>query len=104
MLGGPMPHRPTSFIVAALVALVPQVAHAQAAPPIDRIRLPEGFRIVVVAQVPGSRAMTWGSACTLFVGSTRGTVDVIDLNSLQRIASVSVAYQPGGIDFWRIDK
>jgi DNA-binding beta-propeller fold protein YncE len=32
------------------------------------------------------------------VGSTRGTVDVIDLKGLTRVASVDVQYQPGGID------
>ena len=36
------------------------------------------------------------------IGSTRGTVDVIDLQSLQRVASTPVAHQPGGIDFWRM--
>ena len=36
------------------------------------------------------------------IGSTRGTVDVIDLRSLQRVASVAAEYQPGGIDFWRM--
>jgi DNA-binding beta-propeller fold protein YncE len=32
------------------------------------------------------------------VGSTRGTVDIIDLKQLTRVASVDVQYQPGGID------
>ncbi len=32
------------------------------------------------------------------VGSTRGTVDVIDLKQLAKIASVDVQYQPGGVD------
>jgi DNA-binding beta-propeller fold protein YncE len=36
------------------------------------------------------------------IGSTQGTVDVIDLGSLRRVASAAVAHQPGGIDFWRI--
>jgi DNA-binding beta-propeller fold protein YncE len=36
------------------------------------------------------------------IGSTKGTVDVIDLRSMTRVASASVAHQPGGIDFWRI--
>ncbi len=36
------------------------------------------------------------------IGSTRGTVDVIDLRTLQRTASVAAEYQPGGIDFWRM--
>lgn len=33
------------------------------------------------------------------VGSTRGTVDVLDLDRLERVASVQVGHQPGGIDF-----
>ncbi|MEX2285411.1 MAG: YncE family protein [Gemmatimonadota bacterium] len=36
------------------------------------------------------------------IGSTRGTVDVIDLRTMQRVASVAAEYQPGGIDFWRM--
>jgi DNA-binding beta-propeller fold protein YncE len=35
------------------------------------------------------------------IGATRGTIDVIDLESLQLVASTEVHYQPGGIDFWR---
>jgi DNA-binding beta-propeller fold protein YncE len=34
------------------------------------------------------------------VGSTRGTLDVIDLARLQRVATVELDHQPGGIDFW----
>ncbi|MBI4542469.1 MAG: YncE family protein [Gemmatimonadetes bacterium] len=34
------------------------------------------------------------------IGSTRGTVDVIDLARLERVATAEVGYQPGGIDFW----
>ncbi len=36
-------------------------------------------------------------------GSTRGTVDVLDLEELERVASVEVALQPGGIDFWKLE-
>jgi DNA-binding beta-propeller fold protein YncE len=36
------------------------------------------------------------------VGSQPGTVDVIDLTSLQKVASVDVGQQAGGIDFWKI--
>ena len=34
------------------------------------------------------------------VGSVRGTLDVIDLRSLAVVATVELAHQSGGIDFW----
>jgi DNA-binding beta-propeller fold protein YncE len=37
------------------------------------------------------------------VGAEPGTVDVIDLTSLARVASVDVGQQAGGIDFWRTE-
>jgi YVTN family beta-propeller protein len=37
------------------------------------------------------------------VGATRGTVDVIDLERLERVASVEAHHQPGGIDFWKME-
>jgi hypothetical protein len=37
------------------------------------------------------------------VGSQPGTVDIIDLAALQKVASVDVGQQAGGIDFWRIE-
>ncbi|MEE9245227.1 MAG: YncE family protein [Gemmatimonadota bacterium] len=37
------------------------------------------------------------------IGAVRGTVDVIDLQSFERIASVEVHHQPGGIDFWKME-
>jgi hypothetical protein len=36
------------------------------------------------------------------VGSQSGTVDIIDLAALQKVASVDVGQQAGGIDFWKI--
>ncbi len=36
------------------------------------------------------------------VGSTRSTVDVIDLAGLEVVASAEVAHQAGGIDFWEV--
>jgi DNA-binding beta-propeller fold protein YncE len=36
------------------------------------------------------------------VGSQPGTVDIIDLASRQKVASVDVGQQAGGIDFWKI--
>jgi DNA-binding beta-propeller fold protein YncE len=38
------------------------------------------------------------------IGSTRGTLDIIELRTLQRVASVPLEYQPGGIDFWKTTK
>lgn len=37
------------------------------------------------------------------VGSMPGTVDVIDLRSLAKVASADVGQQAGGIDFWRTE-
>ena len=37
------------------------------------------------------------------IGATRGTVDVFDLRSKQRVASTQVQYQPGGIGFWKME-
>jgi DNA-binding beta-propeller fold protein YncE len=37
-------------------------------------------------------------------GSEPGTVDVIDLMSLTKVASVDVGQQAGGIDFWKSEK
>jgi hypothetical protein len=37
------------------------------------------------------------------VGAEPGTVDVVDLTSLTRVASVDVGQQAGGIDFWRTE-
>ncbi|HKV75052.1 MAG TPA: YncE family protein [Gemmatimonadales bacterium] len=37
------------------------------------------------------------------VGSEPGTVDIIDLRSLTRVASIDVGQQAGGIDFWKTE-
>jgi glucose/arabinose dehydrogenase len=58
----------TSLVV--LAAMAPsQTVTAQATLPVETIKLPPGFAIDVVARVPNARAMTWGTAGTLFVGS-----------------------------------
>lgn len=38
------------------------------------------------------------------VGSTRGTLDVFDLQRMERVASVTLGHQSGGIDFWEIQR
>jgi glucose/arabinose dehydrogenase len=45
--------------------------------PLDRIQLPPGFAIEVVARVPGARQMTFGPGGTLFAGSVDGRVFAI---------------------------
>jgi len=60
--------------VAALAALIPAVALAQSDLPVEKIKLPPGFAIEVVARVDTARAMTWGEKGTLFVGSRGGRV------------------------------
>src|ERR1051326_8307622 len=37
------------------------------------------------------------------IGAQPGTVDIIDLTTLQKVASVDVGQQAGGIDFWKMD-
>ena len=37
------------------------------------------------------------------VGAEPGAVDVIDLRTLERVASVDVGQQAGGIDFWKTE-
>jgi glucose/arabinose dehydrogenase len=44
--------------------------------PLEKIRLPDGFKIELVARVPGAREMALGAKGTLFVGS-RGGVDKV---------------------------
>ncbi len=38
------------------------------------------------------------------VGSTLGTLDVFDLRTRERVASVELGHQSGGIDFWEIGR
>jgi DNA-binding beta-propeller fold protein YncE len=65
-----------------------------------------------LARVPTTRKLASGVAVSsddkfAFVtvegiGSEPGTVDIIDLTTLAKVASVDVGQQAGGIDFWKI--
>ncbi len=55
--------------VAALCVANPAGAQSS---PVGQIRLPPGFRIEVMAAVPGARSLALGSQGTLFVGSRSG--------------------------------
>jgi DNA-binding beta-propeller fold protein YncE len=64
-----------------------------------------------LARIPASRRVPSGVVITPDdryalvtlegVGSEPGTVDIIDLAALARVASVDVGQQAGGIDFWK---
>ncbi len=36
------------------------------------------------------------------IGSTHGSLDVIDLTWLERVASTELEHQPGGVDYWSV--
>lgn len=52
-----------------LAALSLALSCARAELPVDRIHLPDGFRIDVFARVPGARSMALGTRGTVFVGT-----------------------------------
>ena len=65
-----------------------------------------------LARIPTTRRVVHGSAISsddryAFVsqegiGSEPGTVDVIDLRALQKVATIDIGQQAGGIDFWKV--
>ena len=65
-----------SFALVAMLVLLSGAAAAQPLP-LDRIRLPAGFTIEVLARVPSAREMTFGANGTLLGQSTwRGSPPV----------------------------
>jgi glucose/arabinose dehydrogenase len=97
-----LPTSPTSNAVSLLGqdAEAKQQKHLN----LDRIQLPEGFKIEVYASVPGARQMAFGER-TLFVGS-RGTDKVYavrDLDGDHKADEVRVIasglYMPNGVAF-----
>lgn len=66
-----------------------------------------------LARIPTTQPITHGVTVTPdnryalvsneAIGATLGTVDVIDLEALQLVASTQVHHQPGGIDFWKFE-
>lgn len=65
-----------------------------------------------LARIPNTRRVVHGAAVSSDdryafisqegVGSEPGTVDVIDLRALQKVATIDVGQQAGGIDFWKV--
>ena len=84
--------------------------------PIDKIRLPEGFSIEILARVPNARQMALGDGNVLYVGSSReGKVHAVQLDSQYRatrttvIASdltmpVGVAFRDGNLYVSAVDR
>jgi DNA-binding beta-propeller fold protein YncE len=77
-----------------------QVVDLQSGKELARIATTQPITHGVVISPDGLYAFVTNEA----IGSTRGTVDVIDLRTLQRVASTPLEYQPGGIDFWKTVK
>lgn len=88
------------LVLAALLSA--PLAHA--ALPVERIRLPAGFHIEVLADdVPGAREMTLSPAGTLYVGSMEGRVYALELRDgklLKRHVVASGLTMPVGVA-WR---
>jgi glucose/arabinose dehydrogenase len=92
--------------IAALAALAAaDSAFAQSSLPLERIKLPPGFAIELVAQVPGAREMTWGARGTLFVGSRDGSVYALtfaapDAQGTAKVTTIARGLrQPVGVAF-----
>ncbi len=98
---------PTLMLALLLTpVLSAQAASTGAAParilPLERIRLPEGFRIEHLADVPSARGMTWGPGGTLFVGSRAGQVHALvgyGRGPVQRLRIADGLLQPVGVAF-----
>jgi len=65
------------WVYAALVVATSGSAAAQRDAPLDRIKLPPGFAIDVLARVPNARALALGRDGVVFVGSSDGRVYAI---------------------------
>jgi DNA-binding beta-propeller fold protein YncE len=65
-----------------------------------------------LASIPTTRRVVHGAAVSADdryafisqegIGSEPGAVDVIDLHALQKVATIDVGQQAGGIDFWKV--
>jgi DNA-binding beta-propeller fold protein YncE len=78
---------------------------AQSVSVVDAASGRELARIATTRRVPSGLVISPDSRYAFVtqegVGSEPGTVDVIDLHRLARVASVDVGQQAGGIDFWK---
>lgn len=86
-----------SFVLAVCL---PTAGFAQSLP-LDRIRMPRGFTIELVARVPGAREMTFGARGTLFVATVRGDIHAITFEAGgARVRTIASALRdPAGVAF-----
>ncbi|MGE5385068.1 MAG: PQQ-dependent sugar dehydrogenase [Betaproteobacteria bacterium] len=107
----------TRFGIALVLSLLSALAGAAEALPLERIRLPPGFTIELLARVPNARQMALGDENVLYVGSMQaGKVHALKLDGQYRaggepklIASglrmpVGVAYRGGALYVSAIDR
>ena len=68
-------------------------------PPLERIQLPPGFRIEVLASVPNARSLALGAKGTLFVGSRSGGT-VYSVSPEKRVSKIAEGLSmPNGVAF-----
>jgi len=85
-------------VLAALLfsAAVPALSQN---PPLERIQLPPGFRIEVLAPVPSARSLALGAKGTLFVGSRSGGT-VYSVSPDKRVSKIAEGLSmPNGVAF-----
>lgn len=102
---------PAWRLIRVLMLVVAAAAlHAEAASdlPLDRIKLPPGFTIELLARVPTAREMALANNNVLFVGSRDGKVHALELEGQYRVGKrhlvadglelpVGVAYRDGSL-------
>lgn len=84
-----------------LLACLPACARE---PALDRLVLPPGFRVELLARIPGARQMAFGGENVLFVGSMReGKVHAIELDRRYRarrtVVVASGLQMPSGVAY-----
>jgi DNA-binding beta-propeller fold protein YncE len=74
---------------------------------IDAVSGKELARIATTRRIPSGLVISpddrYAFVTVEGVGADPGTVDVIDLRTLTKVASVDVGQQAGGIDFWKVE-
>ena len=84
------------FLLLVLVSLSACAADL----PLETIRLPQGFKIELLARVPNARQMAWGARGTLFVGSFQeGKVYALKPGSRKPTVIASNLIHPVGVAF-----
>lgn len=87
-----------ALLAAALMVLQPSPAAAQKLL-LERIQLPPGFSIELLAEVPGARSLALGAKGTLFVGTRSGDA-VYAVTSGKKVLRIAAGlHMPNGVAF-----